>query len=221
MAQFLTVHPTHPQLRLVRRAAEILAVRGRDRLSDRLELCHWLPAGRDLDAVRRICKRCAGIDDRHHPDTCCAGTWRTSGGTRTSTTGSSGDPAPRGARDRSHSCCRRDARRAAPVSPREAPYDRRAPAVASVPARAARGAPGEPMISSMLISPGADIALPDAEAVRERYEHEIDAVIDAGAVGHRVDDGDRPVGGAGIGRAPRRPATRPHWALAQRRPNSG
>ena len=37
------------------------------------------------------------------------------------------------------------------------------------------------MVSSTLIPPGAEAALPDGDAVRARYEHELDAVIDAGA----------------------------------------
>ena len=46
MAQYFTVHPTDPQPRLIRQAAEILRARRRHRVSDRFELCARLPSGR-------------------------------------------------------------------------------------------------------------------------------------------------------------------------------
>ena len=42
---------------------------------------------------------------------------------------------------------------------------------------------GQPIMSSTLIPPGADVALDDAIEIRQRYEHEVDLVIDGGFCG--------------------------------------
>ncbi len=42
---------------------------------------------------------------------------------------------------------------------------------------------GEPMMSSTLILPGEDMPVSDPEQVRARLEHDVDAVVDAGACG--------------------------------------
>jgi tRNA A37 threonylcarbamoyladenosine synthetase subunit TsaC/SUA5/YrdC len=43
---------------------------------------------------------------------------------------------------------------------------------------------GQPIMSSTLIEPGARDALDDAEAIRERFEHQVDLVIDGGSCGN-------------------------------------
>lgn len=42
---------------------------------------------------------------------------------------------------------------------------------------------GQPIMSSTLIPAGAELPLSDAEEIRERYEHDLDLVIDGGACG--------------------------------------
>ena len=42
---------------------------------------------------------------------------------------------------------------------------------------------GQPIMSSSLIPPGETLALDDAREIRERYEHEVDLVIDGGFCG--------------------------------------
>ena len=42
---------------------------------------------------------------------------------------------------------------------------------------------GQPIMSSTLIPPGARDALDDAVEIRERYEHDVDLVIDGGFCG--------------------------------------
>ena len=42
---------------------------------------------------------------------------------------------------------------------------------------------GQPIMSSTLISVGSSHAMDDAEAIREKYQHEVDLVIDGGACG--------------------------------------
>ncbi len=131
-----------------------------------------------LDAVRRICV--GGIDDRHHLTLLCR------------------DMADVGRYAHVDNWQFRILRRAAPGPftfllpatrdvPRQFRHAKRHTIGVRLPShpflRALLAEHGEPMISSTLIPPGADIALPDAEAVRQRYEHEIDAVIDAGPSG--------------------------------------
>ena len=70
MAQFFSIHPTHPQARLVRRAAEIVRGGGADRLSDRLLLRARLPPAATRRAVERL-RRVRGMDERHHLTLMC------------------------------------------------------------------------------------------------------------------------------------------------------
>jgi tRNA A37 threonylcarbamoyladenosine synthetase subunit TsaC/SUA5/YrdC len=42
---------------------------------------------------------------------------------------------------------------------------------------------GEPLLSSTLILPGDELPLNDPEEIRERLEHQVDAVIDGGQCG--------------------------------------
>ena len=42
---------------------------------------------------------------------------------------------------------------------------------------------GEPLISSTLIMPDEEFALNDPEQIRERLQHQVDLVVDSGAVG--------------------------------------
>jgi tRNA threonylcarbamoyl adenosine modification protein (Sua5/YciO/YrdC/YwlC family) len=42
---------------------------------------------------------------------------------------------------------------------------------------------GQPIMSSTLIEPGKNDAMDDAEMIRDRFEHEVDLVIDGGACG--------------------------------------
>ena len=42
---------------------------------------------------------------------------------------------------------------------------------------------GQPIMSSTLIEPGRQDALDDAEAIREKFEHDVDLVIDGGPCG--------------------------------------
>lgn len=44
---------------------------------------------------------------------------------------------------------------------------------------------GEPLLGSTLLLPGEDLPLTDAEDIRERLQHELDLVIDAGHCGTR------------------------------------
>jgi tRNA threonylcarbamoyl adenosine modification protein (Sua5/YciO/YrdC/YwlC family) len=175
MAQFLTLHPTHPQPRLVRRAGEIVAAGGVIAYPTDSSYALGCRIG-DLNAVRRI-RALRGIDERHHLTLLCrdmadvgryaiVDNWQF----RAVRAGTPGPftfllPATR-------------------EVPRQFKHAKRHTIGVRIPShpfvRALLAELGEPMISATLVPPGADAALPDAESVRARYEHELDAVIDAG-----------------------------------------
>ncbi len=175
MAQLLTLHPTHPQPRLVRRASEIVAAGGVIAYPTDSSYALGCRIG-DLNAVRRI-RALRGIDERHHLTLLCrdmadvgryamVDNWQF----RVVRTGTPGPftfllPATR-------------------EVPRQFKHAKRHTIGVRIPShpfvRALLSERGEPMISATFVPPGADVALPDAESIRARYEHELDAVIDAG-----------------------------------------
>src|SRR6185436_19398961 len=69
MAQFFAIHPTHPQARLVRRAADI--VRAGGLIAYPTDSCYAL--GCELGATRALerLRRVRGIDERHHLTLMC------------------------------------------------------------------------------------------------------------------------------------------------------
>ena len=69
MAQYFTVHPTHPQLRLVRKAADI--VRRGGLIAYPTDSCYALGCHLgDAKALERL-RRVRGIDERHHLTLVC------------------------------------------------------------------------------------------------------------------------------------------------------
>ena len=69
MAQYFVLHPTHPQARLVRRAAEI--VRGGGLIAYPTDSCYALGCHLgDAKALERL-RRVRGVDQRHHLTLVC------------------------------------------------------------------------------------------------------------------------------------------------------
>jgi tRNA threonylcarbamoyl adenosine modification protein (Sua5/YciO/YrdC/YwlC family) len=178
MAQFFSVHPTHPQARLVRRAAEM--VRRGALIAYPTDSCYALGCqlgnARALERLRRV----RGIDARHHLTLMC--------------------------RDLSEIAAYAivdDARfrllkRATPGSytfilratrevPRRLLHARRKTIGVRVPdhavAHALLAELDQPMLSATLSLPGTGQPLSDPHEIRDRLEHELDLVIDAGSCG--------------------------------------
>jgi tRNA threonylcarbamoyl adenosine modification protein (Sua5/YciO/YrdC/YwlC family) len=178
MAQFFSVHPTHPQARLVRRAAEM--VRRGALIAYPTDSCYALGCqlgnARALERLRRV----RGIDARHHLTLMC--------------------------RDLSEIAAYAivdDARfrllkRATPGSytfilratrevPRRLLHARRKTIGVRVPGHAVAHALlaelDQPMLSATLSLPGTGQPLSDPHEIRDRLEHELDLVIDAGSCG--------------------------------------
>ncbi len=178
MAQFFAIHPTHPQARLVRRAADI--VRGGGLIAYPTDSCYALGClASEAKALARL-RRIRGIDERHHLTLMC--------------------------RDLSEiaryavidDARYRVIRRAAPGSytfilparrevPRRAQHARRKTIGVRISghpvAYALLAELDAPMLSATLLLPGEPQPLSDADEIRRRLERQLDLVIDSGSCG--------------------------------------
>jgi tRNA threonylcarbamoyl adenosine modification protein (Sua5/YciO/YrdC/YwlC family) len=176
MAQFFSIHPTHPQKRLVRLAAEIVHRGGV--IAYPTDSCYALGCDRGnakgLERLRRI----RGLDERHHLTLMCRDL---------------SEMAKYGIVD--------DAQFQLMKSATPGSYTFILRARREVPRRLTRKktigvrAPGhpvahallveldQPMLSATLLLPGEQTPLSEPAAVRARLEHDVDLVIDAGPCG--------------------------------------
>src|SRR5678815_5396956 len=69
MAQLFAIHPTHPQSRLVRRAADI--VRRGGLVAYPTDSCYALGCDRTAAKATERLRRVRGIDERHHLTLMC------------------------------------------------------------------------------------------------------------------------------------------------------
>lgn len=175
MSQLFTLHPTHPQPRLIRKAAECLHAGGVIAYPTDSSYALGCALGH-AEAAQRI-RRIRGIDDSHHltlvvRDLASAGpftrldTWQF----RLVRLGTPGPytfivPATR-------------------EVPRRSQHPRRRTVGLRVPdhpvVRALLAELGEPILSSTLLLPGDEEPLNDAATIRERLERQLDAIVDAG-----------------------------------------
>jgi tRNA threonylcarbamoyl adenosine modification protein (Sua5/YciO/YrdC/YwlC family) len=178
LAQFFAVHPTHPQPRLIRQAAEI--VRRGGLIAYPTDSCYALGCHLgDAQAQQRL-RRVRGVDDKHHLTLMCR------------------DLSEIGAYAVVDKAQFRLLKLATPGSftfilratrevPRRLQHPRRKTIGVRVPAHAAAlallGELGEPMLSSTLMLPGAVVPLADAVAIRAALEHELDLIVDCGHCG--------------------------------------
>jgi len=178
VAQFFEIHPTHPQARLVRRAAEIVAKGGL--IAYPTDSCYALGCHLgDARALTRL-RRVRGLDEHHHLTLMCH------------------DIAQIAAFSIVDNLQFRLLKAATPGSftfilrarrelPRRLLHARRKTIGVRVPAHAVAHALltelGEPMLSATLHLPQDALPLSDAHDIRERLEHELDLVIDAGPCG--------------------------------------
>ncbi len=176
MAQFFEVHPVNPQLRLLRQAAQALqggAVLAVPTDSSYALVCHL----DDKAAVEQL-RRIRGVDERHHLTLLCR------------------DLSELAAYARVDNRQYRLLKAATP-----GPYtfileaSKEVPRRVSHPSRKTIGLRvpehralrelltlhGAPLLGTTLILPGEALPLNDAHAIRHRLEHDVAAVIDAGA----------------------------------------
>jgi tRNA threonylcarbamoyl adenosine modification protein (Sua5/YciO/YrdC/YwlC family) len=176
MAQYFAVHPTHPQKRLVRQAADI--VRRGGLIAYPTDSCYALGCDRGSAKGAERLRRLRGIDERHHLTLMC-----------------------RDLAEMARYASVDDAQFRLLKSVTPGSYTFILRARREVPRRLTKSktigvrVPGhpvahallveldEPMISATLMLPGEDVPLSDPEQIRERLEHQVDLVIDGGSCG--------------------------------------
>ena len=178
MPQILNLHPTHPQKRLVRQAAE--TVRAGGVVAYPTDACYALGCRiGDSDAARRI-RRLRGVDERHHLTVVCR------------------DLAEVGRFARMDNAQFRIVRRgsdgaftfllrATPEVPRTAQHPKRSTVGIRVPRHpvvlALLDELGGPILSSTLLLPGDAEPLDDPVVIAARLGNRVDAILDAGTSG--------------------------------------
>jgi tRNA threonylcarbamoyl adenosine modification protein (Sua5/YciO/YrdC/YwlC family) len=176
MAQFFSIHPTHPQKRLIRQAADL--VRGGGLIAYPTDSCYALGCDRGDAAAAARLRRIRGIDERHHLTLMC-----------------------RDLSEIANYAIVDDAQFRLIKSVTPGSYTFILRARREVPRRLARKKtigvriPGhpvahallaeldQPMLSATLLLPGAAVPLSDPREIRDALEHELDLVIDAGSCG--------------------------------------
>jgi tRNA threonylcarbamoyl adenosine modification protein (Sua5/YciO/YrdC/YwlC family) len=178
LAQFFSVHPTHPQARLIRRAAQI--VRGGGLIAYPTDSCYALGCHLgDAPAQERL-RRVRGVDEKHHLTLMCRDLSEIA---VYAIVGNVQFRMLKLATPGSYTFILRATREV----PRRLQHPKRKTIGVRVPAHAAAQALlaelGEPMLSSTLILPGAAAPLQDAPAIRAALEHDLDLIVDSGSCG--------------------------------------
>lgn len=176
MAQFFAIHPTHPQARLVRRAADI--VRAGGLIAYPTDSCYALGCHRgDAKATERL-RRIRGIDERHHLTLMCRDVSEIA---RYAMVDDSQFRLLKGAAPGSYTFILRARREVPRRLARKKTIGVRVPGHAV--AHALLAELGEPIVSATLLLPGATTPLSEPQEIRAALEHQLDLVIDAGPCG--------------------------------------
>ncbi|MFH1044014.1 MAG: L-threonylcarbamoyladenylate synthase [Pseudomonadota bacterium] len=178
MSQYFAVHPTHPQPRLIAQAAAIIRAGGV--IAYPTDSCYALGCQiGNKEAMQRL-RNIRKIDDKHHLTLMCR------------------DLSEIAAYAQVNNVQYRLLKKLTPGSytfilqasrevPRRLLHPRRKTIGMRVPehavALALLTAVNEPLLSATLILPGDALPLNDAEGIRERLEHALDLVLDAGPCG--------------------------------------
>jgi tRNA threonylcarbamoyl adenosine modification protein (Sua5/YciO/YrdC/YwlC family) len=178
VAQFFAVHPTHPQPRLIRQAAEI--VRRGGLIAYPTDSCYALGCHLgDAGAQARL-RRVRDMDEKHHLTLMCRDLSEVAA---YAIFNNAQFRLLKAATPGSYTFILRATREV----PRRLLHARRKSIGVRVPAHATARAllaeMGEPMLSATLLLPGADAPLSDAQQIRAALEHELDLVIDSGPCG--------------------------------------
>lgn len=178
MSQFFTLHPTHPEPRLIKRAVEI--VRKGGLIAYPTDSCYAIGCHiGDKAAMERI-RRVRDVDERHHFTLVCRdlseiGTFAKVDNAQYRLL-KAHTPGP-------YTFILKATREL----PRRLAHPKRATIGVRVPehvvASALLAELNEPILSSTLILPGQDEPLNDAQEIRAALEHQLDLILDGGACG--------------------------------------
>jgi len=176
MSQYFEVHPVNPQPRLLKQAAQILHGGGIAAIptdSSYALVCHL-----DDKAAAEQLRRIRGVDDRHHLTLLCCDLSQLASYARVDNKQyrllKLGTPGPF-----------TFILEATKEVPRRVSHPSRRTIGLRVPAHAVTGALlemlGQPLLATTLIPPGETEPLNDPALIRERYEKQVQAIVDAGA----------------------------------------
>jgi tRNA threonylcarbamoyl adenosine modification protein (Sua5/YciO/YrdC/YwlC family) len=174
MAQFFAIHPTHPQARLVRRAADI--VRAGGLIAYPTDSCYALGCGLgEAKALERL-RRVRGIDERHYLTLMCRDLAEIANYAIVDDTAYRFLKTPG-----SYTFILRARREVPRRVTRKKTIGVRVPGHPV--AHALLAELDAPMLSATLLLPQEAAPLSDAQEIRGRLEREVDLVIDAGSCG--------------------------------------
>ena len=178
MAQFFSVHPTHPQARLIRQAAEI--VRQGGLIAYPTDSCYALGCHiGDKDAMDRL-RQVRGLDDKRHLTLMCRDLSEIAAYAMVD---NSQYRLLKAATPGSYTFILRATREV----PRRLMHPRRKTIGMRVPqhpvAHALLSELNEPMLSATLQLPGDHIPLSEGADIRARLEKQLDLILDAGHCG--------------------------------------
>ena len=176
MAQFFSIHPTHPQKRLIRQAADI--VRRGGVIAYPTDSCYALGCDRGsakgLERLRRI----RAIDERHYLTLMCRDLSEMA---KYAIIDDTQFQLMKSATPGSYTFILRARREVPRRLTRQKTIGVRVPGHPV--AQALLTELDQPMLSTTLLLPGEETPMSEGEAVRERLEREVDLVIDAGPCG--------------------------------------
>lgn len=178
MAQFLSLHPINPQPRLIDQAAEIVRAGGLIALptDSAYALCGHTGDAKVLDRIRRI----RGVDEKHHFTLLCRDLSEIANYARVDNTQYR---LLKAATPGSYTFILEGSKEL----PRRVLHPKRKTIGLRVPdhavVRALLTELDAPILSSTLLLPGDEFPLTDPEEIRERLEHQVDLVIEAGHCG--------------------------------------
>lgn len=178
MAQFFSIHPTHPQQSLVRQAAQI--VRQGGLIAYPTDSCYALGCHLgDTKALERL-RRVRQIDEKHHLTLMCRDLSEIAA---YAIVDNAQFRTLKSATPGSYTFILRATREV----PRRLMHPKRKTIGVRIPAHPVAQMLleelGEPMLSATLLLPGDSESLSDASEIRARLEHQLDLVIDSGPCG--------------------------------------
>ena len=176
MAQFFSIHPTHPQRRLVRQAADI--VRRGGLIAYPTDSCYALGCDRGNAKGAERLRRIRGIDERHHLTLMCRDLAEMA---RYAMVDDAQFKLLRSVTPGSYTFILRARREVPRRLTRKKTIGVRVPGHPV--AHALLAELDEPMLSATLLLPGEQAPPSTAEEIRRLLEHQLDLVIDGGVCG--------------------------------------
>ena len=173
MAQYFSIHPTNPQKRLVRQAADI--VRGGGLIAYPTDSCYALGCDRGNAAGAGRLRRIRGIDERHRLTFMCRDLSEIA---RYAIVDDAQFKLLKSVTPGSYTFILRALREVPRRLTRKKTIGVRVPGHPV--AHALLAELGEPMLSATLLLPGKPAPLSDPLEIREALEHELELVIDSG-----------------------------------------